>query len=107
MKILNVIALLLIFSVSAVADQPKVEDSEEFEIQMPGIIENVDTSLVDDDGTMSVDFHNEDVRNILRYVADAYGLNLFIPNDVSGKSSVKLRNVTWRQIFELLLVLLS
>ena len=52
------------------------------------------------DGRLSVDFPDEDIRNILRNVADLFELNLIIPESLQGKTTIKLRNVTWRQIFE-------
>ncbi len=50
--------------------------------------------------TLSVDFPDEDIRNILRNVADLFELNLVMPEALKGKATVKLRDVTWRQIFE-------
>jgi type IV pilus assembly protein PilQ len=52
------------------------------------------------DGRLSVDFPDEDIRNILRNVADLFELNLIIPETLQGKATIKLRNVTWRQIFQ-------
>ena len=48
---------------------------------------------------ISVDFPNEEVRTILRNVADLFELNLVVPETLQGRTSIKLRNVTWRQIF--------
>ena len=53
--------------------------------------------------TLSVDFPDEDIRNILRNVADLFELNLVIPDTLQGKATVKLRDVTWRQIFSVVL----
>jgi type IV pilus assembly protein PilQ len=53
--------------------------------------------------TLSVDFPDEDIRTILRNVADLFELNLVIPDTLQGKTSIKLRDVTWRQIFEVTL----
>lgn len=53
--------------------------------------------------TLSVDFPDEEIRNILRNVADLFELNLVIPETLQGKSSIKLRDVTWRQIFQVVL----
>jgi type IV pilus assembly protein PilQ len=61
----------------------------------PGI-----TKSPESNGRLSVDFPDEDVRNILRNVADLFELNLVIPETLQGKASIKLRNVTWRQIFQ-------
>jgi len=52
---------------------------------------------------LSVDFPNEEIRLILRNIADLFELNLVIPEALQGRSSLKLRDVTWRQIFDVLL----
>jgi len=52
---------------------------------------------------LSVDFPDEDVRTILRNVADLFELNLVVPDTLQGKTSIKLRDVTWRQIFQVVL----
>lgn len=53
--------------------------------------------------TLSVDFPDDDIRSILRNVADLFELNLVIPDTLQGKTSIKLRDVTWRQIFKVVL----
>ncbi|MCF7687102.1 MAG: hypothetical protein K9M98_08750 [Cephaloticoccus sp.] len=53
--------------------------------------------------TLSVDFPDEDIRNILRNVADLFELNLVVPDTLQGRTSIKLRDVSWRQIFEVVL----
>ena len=53
--------------------------------------------------TISVDFPDEDVRTILRNVADLFDLNVVIPDTLQGRTSVKLRNITWRQVFDVVL----
>ena len=53
--------------------------------------------------TISVDFPDEEVRIILRNVADLFDLNVVIPDALQGRTSVKLRNITWRQVFEVAL----
>lgn len=50
--------------------------------------------------TISVDFPDEDIRTILRNVADLFELNLVIPDTLQGRTSIKLRNVSWRQVFD-------
>lgn len=53
--------------------------------------------------TLSVDFPDEDIRNILRNVADLFELNVVIPDTLQGRTTIKLRDVTWRQIFQVVL----
>ncbi len=53
--------------------------------------------------TLSVDFPDEEIRTILRNVSDLFELNLVIPDTLQGRTSLKLREVTWRQIFQVVL----
>jgi type II secretory pathway component GspD/PulD (secretin) len=50
--------------------------------------------------TLSVDFPDMDVREIIKNVADLFELNIIIPETLQGKTTIKLRDVTWRQIFQ-------
>jgi type IV pilus assembly protein PilQ len=52
---------------------------------------------------MSIDMPDEEIRNILRNVAELYDLNIVIPDTLQGKSSIKLHDVSWRQIFQVVL----
>ncbi len=63
---------------------------------------DMDMEMGDDD-TISVDFPDEEVRTIIRNVADLYDLNVVIPETLVGNTTIKLRNVTWRQVFEVVL----
>ena len=45
--------------------------------------------------TLSVDFPDEDVRNILRNVADLFELNIIMPETLQGKTTIKLRVPYW------------
>ncbi len=56
-----------------------------------------------DHDTLSVDFPDEDIKSILRNVADLFELNLVVPDTLTGKTSIKLRDVSWRQIFQVVL----
>jgi type IV pilus assembly protein PilQ len=56
-----------------------------------------------DKDTLSVDFPDEDIKTILRNVADLFELNLVVPDTLVGKTSIKLRDVSWRQIFKVVL----
>ncbi len=53
--------------------------------------------------TISVDFPDTEIRTILRSVADLYELNLVIPEELGGRASIRLRDVTWPQVFEIVL----
>jgi type II secretory pathway component GspD/PulD (secretin) len=56
-----------------------------------------------DKDTLSVDFPDEEIKTILRNVADLFELNIVVPDTLTGKTSIKLRDVTWRQIFKTVL----
>jgi len=60
-------------------------------------------SVSRDKDTLSVDFPDEDIKTILRNVADLFELNLVVPDTLTGKTSIKLRDVSWRQIFQVVL----
>ncbi|MCX6953747.1 MAG: hypothetical protein NTV51_16470 [Verrucomicrobia bacterium] len=49
--------------------------------------------------SVSVDFRDQDIRDILANVADLFEINLVMPETLQGKQTIKLRDVTWRQIF--------
>ncbi len=90
-------------SISGVYDDDAVEP--ELVIQGAEPTENLATKGKSNSGadTLSVDFPDEDIRNILRNVADLFELNLVVPDTLQGRTSIKLRDVSWRQIFEVVL----
>lgn len=53
--------------------------------------------------TSDVDFPDEEIRVILRNIADLYELNLVVHDTLQGRTSLKLHEVTWRQIFQVVL----
>jgi type IV pilus assembly protein PilQ len=52
---------------------------------------------------INVNFPNNEIRNILRSVAELKNLNVVIPDTIAGKMSIKLSNVTWQQVYEVVL----
>lgn len=82
----------------AAGDQVTIKDSEPAHAVIAA-----KTNSASGKDTLSVDFPDEDIRNVLRNVADLFELNLVMPDTLQGKTSVKLRDVTWRQIFEVVL----
>lgn len=53
--------------------------------------------------TLSVDYPGIEIRKLLAEVAQAYGKTLHLKDDIRGRTSVKLRDVTWRQIYAVVL----
>lgn len=82
-----------------------VPDGSDVVLELPGEEggDGEGGATVAEEDTISVDFPDEDVRTILRNVADLFELNLVIPDSLQGRTSLKLRNVTWRQVFEVVL----
>jgi type IV pilus assembly protein PilQ len=52
---------------------------------------------------ISLDLQEVDIRNVLRLLADVTGKNLVVEPGVSGKVTLKVDNVPWDQVLELIL----
>ncbi len=52
---------------------------------------------------ITLDFHDIEIRNLLRLIADVSKKNIVVADDVTGKVTVSLRNVPWDQALELIL----
>ncbi len=84
-------------------DEPSFEvPSDQVFLDLPGA-DDAASSVSMDAETISVDFPEEDVRDIIRSVADLYELNVVIPDSLAGSVSLKLRDVTWQQVFDVVL----
>ena len=84
-------------------DEPTFEVPEdEVFLDLPGA-DMTSSAVASDAETISVDFPEEDVRDIIRSVAELYELNVVIPEMLAGSVSIKLRDVTWQQVFDVVL----
>jgi type IV pilus assembly protein PilQ len=54
-------------------------------------------------GLVTVDASGEDIRSVLRKVADLYDLNMVVPSTLNATTTLKLRGVTWQQLFNVML----
>ncbi|HET6437354.1 MAG TPA: type IV pilus secretin PilQ [Anaeromyxobacter sp.] len=52
---------------------------------------------------ITLDFHDIDIRNLLRLIADVSKKNILVADDVKGKVTVSLRNIPWDQALDLVL----
>jgi type IV pilus assembly protein PilQ len=52
---------------------------------------------------ITLEFHDIEIRNLLRLIADVSKKNLVVADDVGGKVTVSLRNVPWDQALDLVL----
>ncbi len=75
----------------------------ELSLVFPTAEESAEALAVDQDERITVDFPDEEVRMIIRNVADLFELNVIIPDTLTGRTSLKLRNVTWQQVFNVVL----
>ncbi|MGB0743340.1 MAG: type II secretion system protein GspD [Opitutales bacterium] len=86
-----------------VATEP-LPDEMEIVLEIPGQeSQALGEATIESEGKITVDFPDEDIRTILRNVADLFELNLVIPDTLQGRTSIKLRGITWRQVFEVVL----
>ncbi len=85
--------------VDAVNGENDVEEGAEVVTPEESVVEVADEEM----DTISVDFPNVEIRTILRSVADLYDLNLVIPEEFTGRASITLRDVTWPQVFDIVL----
>jgi type IV pilus assembly protein PilQ len=54
-------------------------------------------------GLLTIDAPSEDIRRVVRQVADLYELNIVVPENLNGATTLRLRNVSWKQLFEVML----
>jgi type IV pilus assembly protein PilQ len=78
-------------------------NGDSIELIFPEETDDTGSASFGSDETISVDFPDEEIRTILRNVADLYDLNLVIPDTLQGNTSIKLRNVTWDEVFDVTL----
>ncbi len=56
-----------------------------------------------DDSKISFDFLDADIRNVLRILADVSGKNIVIAEDIKGKVTIKLDNVSWDEALDVII----
>ena len=52
---------------------------------------------------ISLDFKDADIRNILRLISDISGLNIIVSENVKGKVTIKLENIPWDEVLNIIL----
>ena len=52
---------------------------------------------------ITLDFHDIEIRNLLRLIADVSKKNIVVADNVTGKVTVSLRNVPWDQALDIIL----
>jgi type IV pilus secretin PilQ/predicted competence protein len=69
----------------------------------PVVIAQATTTPADGGRLLSMDFKDADVVNLLRILAAESGRNIVSGEDVKGRVSISLRNVTWEQALDTIL----
>jgi type IV pilus secretin PilQ/predicted competence protein len=69
----------------------------------PVVIAQATTTPTDGGRLLSMDFKDADVVNLLRILAAESGRNIVSGEDVKGRVSISLRNVTWEQALDTIL----
>ena len=90
------------------AEAPKAEMAKsevaESATPVPAVIAQATTTPPANGGRLlSMDFKDADVVNLLRILAAESGRNIVAGEDVKGKVSISLRNVTWEQALDTIL----
>ena len=89
----------------AKAEPAKAEPAAETAVvPQPAVIAQATTTPPPTNGRLlSMDFKDADVVNLLRILAAESGRNIVAGDDVKGKVSISLRNVTWEQALDTIL----
>lgn len=54
---------------------------------------------------ISLDLQDADLTNVLRLLADVSGVNIVVEPDVSGKVTLKVENIPWDQVLDMVLTM--
>lgn len=64
---------------------------------------NTESGQVKDDGTVSLDFREADIRNVLRILAYKSGVNIVAGPEVTGVVTIQLDHVPWQRALDVIL----
>ena len=81
----------------------ELSDDTEVVLEMPGDTRAASGATMAEEETISVDFPDEDVRTIILNVAELFDLNVVVPDGLQGRTSIKLHNITWRDVYDVVL----
>jgi len=80
------------------ADEPDLAGLMEAHTLFPGMRDDYNGEPI------SIDLQNAEVEHVLRLIGEVAGYNLILDSDVGGRISMKLDNVPWDQVLDLVLV---
>ena len=91
---------------AAVTEQPVVAEGGASVSEQPVVDEKAPNSEVSEEreeGNVSLDFVDADIRNVLKILSLKSGLNIVTSPEVSGAISIQLTDVPWKQALEVIL----
>ena len=99
-------AVVLCFFSTFVYAQPEIVDEIESEsvemIESPQVITKEEPGDVDN-GNVSLDFRDADIKNVFRILALKGGVNIVAGPEVSGVVSIQLNDVPWEEALDVIL----
>ncbi len=88
-------------------EEEVVKETDEVTLQPQEVIsakgEELEEEKVYTGQKISLDFKDADIRNILRLIADISGLNIIVSDSVKGKVTIKLENIPWDEVLDIIL----
>jgi len=63
----------------------------------------IDRPFKTENNPISIDFKDTDIQNVFRFLAEINHLNVVMGDDVSGKVTLRLKNVPWKQVLDIVL----
>jgi len=82
---------------------PSQETSAQGPAAQPAAAQDQSAGGATDDGLISVDFKDADIRQVLRVVSLKAGVDIVAGTDVEGLVTIKLTNVPWEQALDITL----
>ncbi len=88
-----------------VEETPAVEEAFPFSEEAPVMNETAEVSAppVEQPGTVTLDFRDADIQNVLRILAYKSGMNIVTSPEVTGLVTIQLRDVPWEQALSVIL----
>lgn len=78
--------------------QNRVDDGAVSESVTVRFVDEKTVPQFETSGQVSVDFMNQDIKSVLRYISELYDLNIVIPTTLTGNVTLRLKDVTWKAL---------
>lgn len=94
------LGILLVFGLSSGLVNAQEANTSDSAAQTNDGVSNVDIS---DEGLVSLDFRDADIRNVLKILAFKSGVNIVASPQVTGVITIQLSNVPWQEALDVIL----